>query len=393
MRESWSAVIINYNGAAFLGACIVALQQTSPPPTEIVVVDNASTDDSLLELSGFPRVNVMRLPRNLGFGAGANVGLGAVETPYALLMNPDVEVDRDFGAALLGAFGSDARLGVAGALLLFPQTTTVQHAGGVLEKPLMTTRHRGYREPAESIGPDSVDVDFVTGGCVALRTEAFHAVGGFDEQFSPVYYEDVDLCASLRDAGWRVRFVPALRAEHHEGSTLGRSDDYFRHFHRNRLRYALKHLSSVEWRRSFLPAEIERIRWDLGEEGANDWRAFSGADAIESLLTDGSEAGSTLGAVSPAALQTAVGELKAGWEVQRRRQGEGRLRRALTPWNRQIDRVIEDQRAFNGVIVRAFAQQDAMNRQQTAQLLLIALEIAERLRASGRPPADLPGLR
>ena len=384
MGESWTAVIVNYNGAAYLDACIAALERSTPRPADIVVVDNASTDDSLAELSAFPRVNVLRQPRNLGFAGGANVGLAAVETPYASLLNPDVEVERDFGAALLRAFADDPALGAAGALLLYPETTTVQHAGGVIERPLMTTRHRAYREPVESIGPESVDVDFVTGGAMGLRLDAFRAVGGFDEQFAPVYYEDVDLCASLRRAGWRVRFVPAMRAAHHEGATLGRSDDYYRHLHRNRILYALKHLSPGEWRRSFLPAEIERIRADLGEEGANDWRAFSGADAIEALLSGDGAADSAFGGLSPAAGQASVAELKAGWEVQRRPLGEGRLRRLLTPWNRQIDRVIEDQRAFNGAVVRAFEQQDGLNRQQTAHLLLIALDMITRLGATDR---------
>lgn len=385
MGESWTAVIVNYNGAAYVDACIVALQRTVPPPADIVVVDNASTDDSLVELAAFPRVDVLRQPRNLGFAGGANVGLAAVETPYALLLNPDVEVDPGFGAALLRAFADDPSLGAAGALLLYPETTTVQHAGGIVERPLMTTRHRGYREPVERISRDVVDVDFVTGGAMGLRVDAFRAVGGFDEQFSPAYYEDVDLCASLRTAGWRVRLVPALRAAHHEGSTLGRSDDYYRHLHRNRVRYALKHLSADEWQRSFLPAEIERIRTDLGGEGDNDWRAFSGADAIAALLAGDGLTVPALVGVSPAAGQVSVAELKTGWEVQRRRPGEGRLRRLLTPWNRQIDRVIEQQRAFNGSVVRAFEQQDALNRQQTAHLLLIALEVVARLGVSGSP--------
>ena len=388
MREAWTAIIVNYNGATYLDACITALESTDARPTEIVVVDNASTDDSLLELHTYPRVNVLQQPVNRGFAGGANAGLDAVETPLAVILNPDVEVELTFGSAVLRAFSADARLGVAGALLTYPGTSTVQHAGGIVDRPLLTTRHRYYQDDVSAIGTESVAVDFVTGGAMALRMAAVRQVGGFDEQFSPVYYEDVDLCYELRRAGWRVRFDPSIRAEHHEGATLARSDDYYRFIHRSRILFALKHLSPGEWQHSFLPAEIERIRQDIGSEGSNDWRAFSGADAISALLgvdNAGSVATSPLAAVSPAAGHVALGEMRALWEVERRTPGESRIRRLLTPWNRQLDRALEQQRAFNGALVRAFEQQDAINRAQTANLLLIALEVIARLRATSDP--------
>jgi len=388
MREAWTAIIVNYNGATYLDACITALESTDARPTEIVVVDNASTDDSLLELHTYPRVNVLQQPVNRGFAGGANAGLDAVETPLAVILNPDVEVEPTFGSAVLRAFSADARLGVAGALLTYPGTSTVQHAGGIVDRPLLTTRHRYYQDDVSAIGTESVAVDFVTGGAMALRMAAVRQVGGFDEQFSPVYYEDVDLCYELRRAGWRVRFDPSIRAEHHEGATLARSDDYYRFIHRSRILFALKHLSPGEWQHSFLPAEIERIRQDIGSEGSNDWRAFSGADAISALLgvdNAGSVATSPLAAVSPAAGHVALGEMRALWEVERRTPGESRIRRLLTPWNRQLDRALEQQRAFNGALVRAFEQQDAINRAQTANLLLIALEVIARLRATSDP--------
>jgi len=388
MREAWTAIIVNYNGATYLDACITALESTDARPTEIVVVDNASTDDSLLELHTYPRVNVLQQPVNRGFAGGANAGLDAVETPLAVILNPDVEVEPTFGSAVLRAFSADARLGVAGALLTYPGTSTVQHAGGIVDRPRLTTRHRHYQDDVSAIGAESVAVDFVTGGAMALRMAAVRQVGGFDEQFSPVYYEDVDLCYELRRAGWRVRFDPSIRAEHHEGATLARSDDYYRFIHRSRILFALKHLSPGEWQHSFLPAEIERIRQDIGSEGSNDWRAFSGADAISALLgadNAGSVATSPLAGVSPAAGQATLEELRGLWAVERRKPGETRFRRLLTPWNRQLDRALEQQRAFNGALVRAFEQQDAINRAQTANLLLIALEVIARLRATSDP--------
>ncbi|MCO5175829.1 MAG: glycosyltransferase family 2 protein [Thermomicrobiales bacterium] len=397
MRGAWTAIIVNYNGATYLDACISALEGTDARPTEIVVVDNASTDDSLLELHAHPRVNVLSQPVNRGFAGGANAGLQIVETPYAVILNPDVEVAPTFGNALLRAFAEDARLGAAGALLTYPGTSTVQHAGGIVDRPLLTTRHRHYQDDLSAIDNETVAVDFVTGGAMALRMEAVCQIGGFDEQFSPVYYEDVDLCYELRRVGWGVRFVPSIRAEHYEGATLARSDDYYRYLHRSRILFALKHLSAREWQCSFLPAEVERIRQDIGSEGSNDWRAFSGADAVSVLLgLDDERTGmppSSLAAVSPAAGQESLEEMRGLWEVQRRKPGESRFRRLLTPWNRQIDRALEQQRAFNGALVRAFEQQSEINRAQTANLLLVALELIARLRAASPQDSDSPSLQ
>jgi GT2 family glycosyltransferase len=380
-EHGWTAVVVNYNGAVYLGACLQALERCRPAPADIVVVDNASTDDSLQELHGFPRVNVLAQPRNLGFAGGANVGLAAVESPYALLMNPDVEVEADFGANLMAAFDSDAALGVAGALLLYPDSDRIQHAGGIIERPLMTTRHAHYGESVANTNLVPISVDFVTGGAMGLRMSAFRAVAGFDERFSPVYYEDVDLCVRLAETGWDVRFIPSLRAIHHEGVTLKQSDAYFRHLHRNRLRFALKCLSPHEWRTGFVPAEIARIRYELSVLHGAGWKERSGAAAIETTLrgVEGTESWddpSLLPELPAAALQDHLQELRVLWDVP----GEisrGPVRSRL---HRVIDRLFSEQRAFNGAVVRAFERQDRLNQEQIASVLLIALDLLERLR-------------
>jgi hypothetical protein len=324
-------------------------------------------------------VNVIAQPRNLGFAGGANIGLAAVETPYALLMNPDVEVEPDFGAALIDTFERDRSLGAAGALLLYPGGDRIQHAGGVIERPLMTTRHAHYRDSLSHVELAPVVVDFVTGGAMSLRMQAFRAVGGFDERYSPVYYEDVDLCVRLRDAGWTVRFIPTLRAIHHEGVTLQQSDAYFRHLHRNRLRFALARLTPSEWQMQFVPAEIERIRYELSVLTDDGWRERSGAEAIESTLrgVEGWERVSLLPVQAPGSMQAHLEELRAIWAVPHHGPVRSRLHRA-------IDRLFSDQRAFNGAVVRAFEMQDRLNQQQTANLLLIALDLLDHLRPSER---------
>lgn len=391
MLPGWTAVIVNYNGAGFIEACLAALAQTRVQPHDIIVVDNASTDDSLQDVHAYPRANVLALPRNLGFAAGANVGLRAVETELALLLNPDVEVGTGFGNALIAAFSEHPRLGAVGALLLYPDGKTIQHAGGAIERPLMTTRHLRYGSAVDGSQTPAMAVEFVTGGAMGLRMTAFHAVGGFDERFSPVYYEDVDLCLRLRELGWNVRFDPSLRALHHEGVTLQRSSAYFRHLHRNRIRFALKHLSASEWRDAFVPAECKRLRHELWTLQGDAWGERSGADALEAVLR-GSEtdarwsSGPAFPGPSPSALASHVDELREAWEVI---PASLRTRHALLHriqrWARRggteavLEESFERQRAFNAAVVRALEVQDQLNREQTAALFLLSIDAIGRL--------------
>lgn len=402
-QPAWTAIIVNYNGASYLGPCLAALAATDTPPGATIVVDNASSDDSLLELHAFPRAEVLAQTRNLGFAGGANVGLRAVETEYALLLNPDVEIGPDFGAALLDAFDRHPRLAAGGALLTYPTDARIQHAGGIIDRPLMTTRHRGYGEKDLSAYTGDSNVDFVTGGAMALRMDAVNEVRGFDEQFSPVYYEDVDLCIRLRAAGWHVKFVPSLQAAHHEGVTLKREPGYYRHLHRNRIRFALKHLSQSEWAHQFVPAELARLRHELAISTSPDDVETSGAAAIEAVLR---------GRRSPEDWNTAsalpnwpVGsdDIDAARQLIEVAGSCPRSRIPLVGWIRRkvndlgprwyVDPAFEQQRAFNAAIVHALETHERMHREQTAALLLVALDELGRLNATpGRetpaPPAE-----
>ncbi len=389
MAGNWTAIVINYNGEGFIEACIQALESSAARPQEIIVVDNGSTDASLLEMHAFPRVQVLAQGRNLGFAGAANVGLAAVETEYAAILNPDVEVDRTFGTSLIEAFDANPRLGAAGPLLLYPDGETIQHAGGVVERPLLTTRHHLYGEKLGSVTLVERPFDFVTGGAMALRMEAVREVGGFDETFSPVYYEDVDLCLRLQAHHWEVRFVPALRALHHEGVTLQRSPEYYHYLHRNRINFALTHLSDAEWSREFVPAEIARLRNELQHLEHDEWLTVSGANAIENLLRSASswELSPLLHGDAYDGLRQSLEETRNLWEVTGKPQRSriplaGTLRNLMNRLGpgQALDAALTEQRAFNAAVVRTLEAQDRLHRAQLAATLLIALDVLHRLR-------------
>lgn len=381
---TWTAIIVNYNGAAFLDACLIALGETRHPPREIILVDNASTDESLQDLYGYPHVDVIALDHNRGYAGGANIGLRRVEDPLAVIMNPDIEVDRDFGTALSTAFEDD-RVGAVSGLLLYPDGRTIQHAGGVLSRPHLFTDHRGRGKALSDEFQRVFEPDFLTGAALGIRMDAVRQVSGFDERFVPAYYEDVDLCVRLREAGWKLRYDPALRALHHEGVTLERSDDYYVFLHRNRLRYAMKHLSDEEWNRDFVPAEFERLRHEIETASDENWATVAGIEALASVMR-------TFDAPDLPPLASAPEGFPSGpsaddlADLHEHRSVSGQLRRSRLPGlnllrrfimslgpRQYVDDALARQRAFNDAVVLALERQRDLNREQTALALLHAM--------------------
>jgi GT2 family glycosyltransferase len=261
---AWAAVVINWNGAADLPSCLQALAAQTHPPAETIVLDNASRDDSLAILRDYPAVRVLASQENLGFAGGANAGIRATSAPLVATFNPDVVLNPAWAATLTAAFAADPRLGAAGGKLLYPDRTTIQHAGGRLEQPLLVGVNIGRGEPDTGQYDMPGEVDFVTGGAMLLRRAAIEPLGLFDEGFYPAYYEDLDLCLRLHAAGWSVRYLPAATGLHRESSSVdARSAAYYRMIHAARLRFAAKALTPHDFVTRFLPAELARLRREL----------------------------------------------------------------------------------------------------------------------------------
>lgn len=208
-------VIVNYNNAASTMRCLRSLARIERPSLRPIVVDNASTDDSVGEIRrSYPNIEIVVAPANRGFGAGNNVALGGAlieGSPFVWLLNNDTEVDPDCLRLLIERANADPRLGVVGAMIYeLEDRERIQVAGGgYLQERLALTRHR-YSQS----GP----LDFVTGVSMLVRREVLRSTGGFDERFF-LYCEDVDFCVRAVAAGWRLGFEPGARVWHEGGAT------------------------------------------------------------------------------------------------------------------------------------------------------------------------------
>lgn len=220
-RRDVSIIIPCFNKVDYTVRCLTSLAEHTPADRyEVVIVDNASSDatpDLCAQLEG--DVTAIRNDVNLGFSKACNQGAAAATGRHLLFLNNDTEALPGWLEPMLDIIESEPDVGAVGSKLLFPDDT-LQHAGVIVTEveggvPISAT-HEHYRLPKDHPPANfRRDMDIVTGACVLFRREAFEAAGGFDEGYWNGY-EDVDLCLSLRDAGWRVVYEPASSLYHHE---------------------------------------------------------------------------------------------------------------------------------------------------------------------------------
>jgi N-acetylglucosaminyl-diphospho-decaprenol L-rhamnosyltransferase len=220
-------VVVTYNSARHLEALARALASGSFPPSRMLVVDNDSTDDTVVRArsAGF---EVVETGSNDGFGSGCNVGLHAASTEFVLFCNPDVHPSRDALGRLVAALIDNSMAAIAGVALDKPYVgRRFSRISGDILIFLPTWLQRslsrfGIEVPIDPTS-EQVVVDYVVGAFMLCRVAALRLVDGFDERFF-LYCEEEDLCRRLGEIGWRTLLVPAARARH-EASTSSEGAD------------------------------------------------------------------------------------------------------------------------------------------------------------------------
>lgn len=238
-----SILIVNWNSRELLRSCLLSIRATHDGlDPQVIVVDGGSFDGCGEMLArGFPEVEFVQCPDNIGFGRANNLGFSKVAGETLLLLNPDTELRPGALAALLGALESMPGTGLVGARLLDSdggnQLTSIHPAPTPWNCAVDCDwiRRRWWR--IKGPGPDSppVEVEAVSGACMMLRSELFRRLGGFDPRYF-MYAEDMDLCHRIRQAGWAIRHVPGAVVVHHGG---GSSATRFNGFSTVMLREAL----------------------------------------------------------------------------------------------------------------------------------------------------------
>ncbi len=214
-----AVVIPNWNGRRWLPGCLGSLAAQELAPSEVIVVDNGSSDGSLEYLRAtHPAVRVIVLETNTGFAHAANRGLRAASGEAVALINTDIELEPDWlrrMAATLQAHSGSAA--VACKMLSLSAPDRVYDAGDVLRRD-GACEQRGRFARDDGRFDDPGEVFGACAGAALYRREVVLALGGFDERYF-AYLEDVDLALRLRLAGWSCRYEPAVARHAGEGSS------------------------------------------------------------------------------------------------------------------------------------------------------------------------------
>lgn len=248
-----AVVILNYNGSAMLRKFLPSVLASEYNCFDVVVADNASSDDSIDVLEKFfPSVKVIRLRKNLGYAGGYNAALQQVSADYFVLLNSDVEVDKHWIQPVISLMESDVTIAACQPkILAYHNRTHFEYAGaagGFLDRlgyPLARGRVLDYLEVDGGQYDSVVPVFWASGAAFFVRSSVFKDLGGFDAEFF-AHQEEIDLCWRIQLAGHKVYCCPKSVVYHVGGGTLPKSSYKLYLNFRNSLRMLSKNLHPSE---------------------------------------------------------------------------------------------------------------------------------------------------
>ena len=248
-------VIVNYRAPDLTMRCVDSVLASAGARPRVVVVDNASGDDSAERLERHFRddasVMVVARTTNDGYTGGNNAGIAIarrIGARFAFVLNPDTEVDVDCLRTLLDEAERDPRVALVAPRIVFgDDPAKIWFDGGHYSLFSGRPKHDGLGELIESRGlrRAPVDITFTTGCAIVVRLDAV-ADPVFDASLF-MYAEDVDLSVRVRQAGDRIRHVPAAVVRHHTGSAAGSTAMRFYLNTRNLIRVAARHARWYHW--------------------------------------------------------------------------------------------------------------------------------------------------
>ncbi len=217
-----ASIVIPVHGAfAHTLACLRALAAHPPAlPFEVIVVDDASPDDSLAKLQRVDGLRLHARTTNGGFIAACNEGAALARGRLLVFLNNDTVPQPGWLDALSATFAARPDAGLVGAKLVYPDGR-LQEAGGVVFADGSGWNYGRGESPDDCRFAYLRDADYCSGAAIAIPRALFAQLGGFDTRYAPAYYEDTDFAFAVRAAGYRVLYQPAAVVVHDEGATSG----------------------------------------------------------------------------------------------------------------------------------------------------------------------------
>lgn len=203
-------VVLNFNGAEWLEECLTSLLITSYNNFKVLLVDNASTDESVnFAYTNFPQVEVIQNTHNLGFSAGNNAGIERALTAgadYVVLLNPDTKVPKTWLDQLIEIGEAEPEIGILGPIQYRYES----------DEPNAWTTALAPQLAQSTATPAWVEMEWVEGSCFTVKREVFRQIGKLDPLYHS-FYEEIDFCRRAACAGYRTALVTGSHIHHHRG--------------------------------------------------------------------------------------------------------------------------------------------------------------------------------
>lgn len=216
-----SLVVTAHRGATVTAACLRSIaERTEGPAYEVIVVDDAADADNARLWEAVHGAQILVNDPGIGYLRSVNRGAAEARGTYLVLMNNDVEVEAGWLRALVRRAETAPDVGAVAAKLLYPDGS-LQEAGGIIFRDGTGANFGKGGAPDFHEFTYAREVDYGSAACLLVRADAWAELGGYDERYLPMYYEDADLCFGLRANGYRVMYEPTAQVVHHEGATAG----------------------------------------------------------------------------------------------------------------------------------------------------------------------------
>ncbi|MBK6264859.1 glycosyltransferase family 2 protein [Marivirga sp. S37H4] len=254
MPDQVAVVILNYNGRNYLEQFLPSVIKHSKPH-QVIVADNASTDDSISFLeTHYPELRLIRLEENTGYAGGYNKALAQVEADYFILLNSDVEVTPDWIDPVIRLMQQNPKIvACQPKIKSFHQKSHFEYAGAAggfidyLGYPFCRGRILSSLEEDNGQFDDDKEVFWATGACLFVKSKDFFELGGLDDQFF-AHMEEIDFCWRAKNAGYQIYYSSESTIYHVGGGTLQSESPYKTYLNfRNNLLMLYKNLNKMEF--------------------------------------------------------------------------------------------------------------------------------------------------
>ena len=227
MNNEVAVVILNWNGKKFLEQFLPGVINNSKGQAEIIIADNASTDDSVSFLkTNFPDIRIIKNKINGGFARGYNDALAQIDAKYFVLLNSDIEVTPNWIQPVINLMESDKQIAACQPKLMsFYNREKFEYAGaagGFIDKygyPFCRGRLFQTMEGDGGQYDDDAEIFWATGACLFVRSEIYKELGGLDERFF-AHMEEIDFCWRAKNQGYKIMYCPDSTVYHVGGGTL-----------------------------------------------------------------------------------------------------------------------------------------------------------------------------